>query len=72
LSLGHVAGIRALSFADLFSITLKQVFGDRGALMLLDSRVQRQRYGRIFLESLLPYRLTQDITDVEQFFWPRS
>jgi ATP-dependent DNA helicase DinG len=56
-------------------ITLKQGFGrlirslsDRGVLMLLDPRIQRQRYGRIFLESLPPYRLTQDITDVEQFF----
>ena len=54
-------------------ITLKQGFGrlirsltDRGVLMLLDPRIQRQRYGRIFLESLPPYRLTQDITDVEQ------
>jgi ATP-dependent DNA helicase DinG len=36
--------------------------------MLLDPRIQRQRYGRIFLESLPPYRLTQEITDVEQFF----
>jgi ATP-dependent DNA helicase DinG len=56
-------------------ITLKQGFGrlirslnDRGVLMLLDPRIQRQRYGRIFLESLPPYRLTQDITDVEDFF----
>lgn len=56
-------------------ITLKQGFGrlirslnDRGVLMLLDPRIQRQRYGRIFLESLPPYRLTQDIADVEQFF----
>jgi ATP-dependent DNA helicase DinG len=56
-------------------ITLKQGFGrlirslsDRGVLMLLDPRIQRQRYGRIFLESLPPYRLTQNITDVEQFF----
>ncbi len=56
-------------------ITLKQGFGrlirslnDRGVLMLLDPRIQRQRYGRIFLESLPPYRLTQDITDVEHFF----
>jgi len=56
-------------------ITLKQGFGrlirslsDRGVLMLLDPRIQRQRYGRIFLESLPPYRLTQEITDVEQFF----
>jgi ATP-dependent DNA helicase DinG len=36
--------------------------------MLLDPRIQRQRYGRIFLESLPSYRLTQEIADVEQFF----
>ncbi len=60
-------------------ITLKQGFGrlirsltDRGILMLLDPRIQRQRYGRIFLESLPPYRLTQDITDVEKFFQKTS
>ena len=41
---------------------------DRGVLMLLDPRIQRQRYGRIFLDSLPPYRLTQEITDVEAFF----
>jgi ATP-dependent DNA helicase DinG len=56
-------------------ITLKQGFGrlirsasDRGVLMLLDSRIQRQAYGKIFLDSLPPYRLTQDIDDVERFF----
>jgi len=56
-------------------ITLKQGFGrlirsleDRGVLMLLDPRIQRQRYGRVFLESLPPYRVTNDITTVEQFF----
>ena len=56
-------------------ITLKQGFGrlvrslkDRGVLMLLDPRIQRQRYGRIFLESLPPYRVTQSIEDVETFF----
>ena len=56
-------------------ITLKQGFGrlvrslkDRGVLMLLDPRIQRQRYGRIFLDSLPPYRLTQSIEDVEVFF----
>jgi ATP-dependent DNA helicase DinG len=56
-------------------ITLKQGFGrlirsleDRGVLMLLDPRIQRQRYGRIFLDSLPPYRITQDITAVENFF----
>jgi ATP-dependent DNA helicase DinG len=56
-------------------IALKQGFGrlirsinDRGVLMLLDPRIQRQRYGRIFLESLPSYRLTDDITEVENFF----
>jgi ATP-dependent DNA helicase DinG len=56
-------------------ITLKQGFGrlvrslkDRGVLMLLDPRIQRQRYGRIFLDSLPPYRITQSIEDVESFF----
>jgi ATP-dependent DNA helicase DinG len=59
-------------------ITLKQGFGrlirglnDRGVLMLLDPRIQRQRYGRIFLDSLPPYRVTNEITDVEQFFEQR-
>jgi len=56
-------------------ITLKQGFGrlirslsDRGVLMLLDPRIQRSRYGRIFLDSLPPYRRTGDITEVERFF----
>jgi ATP-dependent DNA helicase DinG len=56
-------------------ITLKQGFGrlirsldDRGVLMLLDPRLERQRYGKIFLESLPPYRITQNIADVETFF----
>ena len=56
-------------------ITLKQGFGrlirsldDRGVLMLLDPRIQRQRYGKIFVDSLPPYRTTQEITDVEAFF----
>ena len=56
-------------------ITLKQGFGrlirsleDRGVLVLLDPRIQTKRYGRIFLDSLPPYRITYDITDVEKFF----
>ncbi len=56
-------------------ITLKQGFGrlirsldDRGVLMLLDPRIQRQRYGRVFLESLPSYRVTNDIATVEEFF----
>jgi ATP-dependent DNA helicase DinG len=56
-------------------LTLKQGFGrlirsleDRGVLVLLDPRVRRQRYGQTFLASLPPYRMTQTITDVEDFF----
>ena len=56
-------------------LTLKQGFGrlirsleDRGVLVLLDPRIRTQRYGRTFLQSLPPYRLTQTITDVETFF----
>ena len=56
-------------------LTLKQGFGrlirsleDRGVLVLLDPRIQRQRYGKTFLESLPPYRVTGTITDVEEFF----
>jgi ATP-dependent DNA helicase DinG len=56
-------------------LTLKQGFGrlirsleDRGVLVLLDPRVRTQRYGQIFLQSLPPYRMTQQIADVEAFF----
>jgi ATP-dependent DNA helicase DinG len=56
-------------------LTLKQGFGrlirsleDRGVLVLLDPRIQRQRYGRTFMQSLPPYRMTNTITDVEEFF----
>jgi ATP-dependent DNA helicase DinG len=56
-------------------LTLKQGFGrlirsleDRGVLVLLDPRIRRQRYGQSFLQSLPPYRMTQTITDVENFF----
>jgi ATP-dependent DNA helicase DinG len=56
-------------------ITLKQGFGrlirsleDRGLLVMLDPRIDRQRYGKVFLESLPPYRLTRDIGEVEGFF----
>ena len=58
-------------------LTLKQGFGrlirsleDRGVLVLLDPRITRQRYGQAFLQSLPPYRVTQTITDVEEFFAP--
>jgi len=56
-------------------ITLKQGFGrlirslsDRGVLMLLDPRIQRQRYGKIFLDSLPKYKVTQSIEELERFF----
>jgi ATP-dependent DNA helicase DinG len=57
------------------AIALKQGFGrlirsssDRGVLVLLDNRILRTAYGRVFLQSLPPYRLTKQIEDVERFF----
>jgi ATP-dependent DNA helicase DinG len=56
-------------------LALKQGFGrlirslsDRGVLMLLDPRIRTTRYGATFLDSLPPYRRTDDITDIERFF----
>jgi ATP-dependent DNA helicase DinG len=55
-------------------LALKQGFGrlirtktDRGVLALLDTRISRMPYGKIFLESLPRYRTTQDLTEVERF-----
>jgi ATP-dependent DNA helicase DinG len=60
-------------------IALKQGFGrlirslsDRGLLVLLDNRVLRQRYGRIFLDSLPRYRGATDLAEVEAFFGLRD
>jgi ATP-dependent DNA helicase DinG len=60
-------------------ITLKQGFGrlirslqDRGLLALLDNRILKKAYGRIFLESLPNYRRTTDLRQVEQFFGASS
>lgn len=57
------------------AIALKQGFGrlirsstDRGVLVLLDNRILRTGYGRVFLDSLPPYRVTTRIEDVERFF----
>jgi len=54
---------------------LKQGFGrlirsvkDRGVLALLDNRLLKQRYGRIFIDSLPAYRKTKDLADVDRFF----
>ncbi len=56
-------------------IALKQGFGrlirslhDRGLLVLLDNRVLKKQYGRVFLNSLPPYRRADEISDIEQFF----
>ncbi len=56
-------------------ITLKQGFGrlirslqDRGLLVLLDNRVLKKSYGRVFLNSLPPYRQTTNVAEVERFF----
>jgi ATP-dependent DNA helicase DinG len=60
-------------------LALKQGFGrlirsrsDRGILAILDNRIQRMRYGRIFLESLPEYRITQNIEEVAQFMSAES
>jgi ATP-dependent DNA helicase DinG len=56
-------------------ITLKQGFGrlirslhDRGVLVLLDNRILKKQYGRVFLESLPKYKKTTEIRVVEEFF----
>ncbi|MGH9513945.1 MAG: ATP-dependent DNA helicase [Terriglobales bacterium] len=56
-------------------ISLKQGFGrlirslhDRGLLVLLDNRVLKKAYGRVFIESLPDYRRTTAIKEVEDFF----
>ncbi len=56
-------------------LALKQGFGrlirsssDRGVLALLDNRVVKQRYGRIFLDSLPDYQFSTERTDVVRFF----
>lgn len=42
--------------------------GDHGILMLCDPRLLSKSYGRIFLASLPPMPLTQDLADVRRFF----
>jgi ATP-dependent DNA helicase DinG len=56
-------------------ISLKQGFGrlirslhDRGLLCLLDKRILKKQYGRVFLDSLPKYGRTTDIKAVERFF----
>jgi ATP-dependent DNA helicase DinG len=59
-------------------ITLKQGFGrlirslhDRGLLCLLDNRILKKQYGRVFINSLPDYRKTTQLADVEDFFGAR-
>jgi len=60
-------------------ITLKQGFGrlirslhDRGLLVLLDNRILKKQYGRVFIESLPNYKRTTDLRVVEEFFGTNS
>jgi len=60
-------------------ITLKQGFGrlirslhDRGLLVLLDNRILKKQYGRVFVESLPNYKKTTEMTMVEEFFGVRE
>jgi ATP-dependent DNA helicase DinG len=41
-------------------------------LALLDSRIRRMSYGKIFLESLPPYRITEELATVEKFLESRD
>ncbi|HYE15602.1 MAG TPA: helicase C-terminal domain-containing protein, partial [Pyrinomonadaceae bacterium] len=56
-------------------ITLKQGVGrlirsasDRGLLAVLDPRLRKQAYGRLFLESLPPCRITSDLSEAAAVF----
>jgi len=56
-------------------ISLKQGFGrlirslhDRGVLVLLDNRILKKRYGRVFLNSLPSYGRTTELRAVAGFF----
>jgi ATP-dependent DNA helicase DinG len=56
-------------------ISLKQGFGrlirsldDRGVLVLLDNRILKKRYGRVFLNSLPSYGRTTELRAVAAFF----
>lgn len=58
-------------------LALKQGFGrlirartDRGVLAILDNRIERMQYGKIFIASLPVYSITRDIQEVERFMQP--
>jgi ATP-dependent DNA helicase DinG len=55
-------------------LALKQGFGrlirsktDRGILAILDNRIERMAYGKIFLESLPEYSTTHDLAELARF-----
>ncbi len=55
-------------------LALKQGFGrlirsrtDRGILSILDNRITRMQYGKIFVESLPDYTITHNLEEVERF-----
>ncbi len=57
------------------ALALKQGFGrliratsDRGVLTLLDNRITKLPYGRVFFDSLPPYRFATKLEDVQEFF----
>ncbi len=57
------------------ALALKQGFGrlirgtaERGVLVLLDNRISKLPYGRVFFESLPPYRFTTRLKDIQDFF----
>jgi ATP-dependent DNA helicase DinG len=57
------------------ALALKQGFGrliraatDRGVLVLLDNRITKLPYGKVFFDSLPPYRFTDKLEDVRAFF----
>jgi ATP-dependent DNA helicase DinG len=60
-------------------ITLKQGFGrlirslhDRGLLVLLDNRILKKQYGRVFIDSLPSYKRTTEMRVVEEWFGRKS
>lgn len=55
------------------ALSLKQGFGrlirtarDRGVVAILDSRIRRRGYGKVFLRSLPPARVCESIEEVEK------
>ncbi|HEX4231846.1 MAG TPA: ATP-dependent DNA helicase [Bryobacteraceae bacterium] len=57
------------------ALALKQGFGrlirstsDRGVLVLLDNRIIKLPYGKVFFDSLPAYRFSSRIEDVQEFF----